>query len=153
MTTLKIKTYKMRALVFAYTQRCVGFLLQIPIPPKVSAGCFIERDGKLLVLDLTYRSGYAFPGGLIEPNENIEQGLKREVFEETGLQLSSIQYIGSKEDTQYGISVVALAFSGVVKGNIQESDEGSLHWLDPETIKENQAYQNWNHLLDLYLQA
>jgi 8-oxo-dGTP diphosphatase len=151
MTPRRITWYKIRALTFANLQKFFGFILRVPVPPKVSAACFIERDGKLLVLDLTYRSGYAFPGGMIEPNENIETGVIREVLEETGLSVESLQYIGSKEDIQYGLTVIAIAFSATTSGETRESDEGALLWLPPEEIQENQSYLNWKVLLDMYL--
>jgi 8-oxo-dGTP pyrophosphatase MutT (NUDIX family) len=151
MSLIKINWYRIRALTFANLQKIFGFILQVPIPPKVSAACFIEKEGKLLVLDLTYRKGYAFPGGMIEPNENIETGVIREVKEETGLQVESLQYIGSKEDIQYGLTVIAIAFSATTSGEISDSDEGTLLWLPPEEIQQNQSYLNWTYLLDQYL--
>lgn len=152
MSKLLIYWFKVRALLFANIQKLFGFILFIPVPPKVSTGCFIEKDGKLLVLDLTYRNGFAFPGGMVEPGESLEAGLIREVFEETGLTINSIKYIGSKEDTQYGLSVIAAAFSATFSGELRESNEGSLVWLTPEEIDKRQAYSNWKYLLDLYLQ-
>jgi 8-oxo-dGTP pyrophosphatase MutT (NUDIX family) len=152
MTSKRIIWFKIRSLIFANIQKLFGCILQVPIPPKVSAVCFIEQDGKLLVFDLSYRTGYAFPGGMIEPNENIETGVIREVLEETGLKVESLQYIGSKEDIQYGLTVIALAFSANTSGETFDSDEGSLLWITPEEIQRNQAYSNWKYLLDLYLQ-
>ena len=153
MTPLKINWFKIRGLTFANLQKLFGFILQVPIPPKVSAACFIEREGKFLVLDLSYRTGYAFPGGMIEPNENIESGLIREVAEETGMQVESLEYIGSKEDIQYGLTVIAIAFKATVSGTTKESGEDALLWLAPEEIQKNQAYANWKYLLDMYLAA
>jgi ADP-ribose pyrophosphatase YjhB (NUDIX family) len=151
MSRIKINWFRIRALTFANLQKFFGFVLQVPIPPKVSAACFIERDGKLLVLDLTYCKGYAFPGGMIEPNENIETGVIREVREETGLKVESLQYVGSKEDVQYGLTVIALAFSATTSGETCNSDEGTLFWLTPEEIQQNQSYSNWKYLLNMYL--
>jgi len=152
MSKFKNYWFKIRAITFANIQKLFGFILQIPVPPKVSAACFIEREGKFLVLDLSYRTGYAFPGGMIEPNENIETGVIREVLEETGLTVESLEYIGSKEDVQYGMTVIAIAFAATTSGETRESDEGTLLWLTPAEIQVNQAYSNWKHLFELYLQ-
>jgi|AntRauTorcE11897_2_1112592.scaffolds.fasta_scaffold06111_5 8-oxo-dGTP pyrophosphatase MutT (NUDIX family) len=151
MSPKRITWFKLRAITFANIQKLFGFILQVPIPPKVSAACFIERDGKLLVLDLSYRTGYAFPGGMIEPKENIETGVVREVLEETGLKVESLHYIGSKEDVQYGLTVIAIAFSATTSGETCNSDEGTLLWLTPDEIQENQSYLNWKYLLNMYL--
>jgi len=48
-------------------------------------GLLIE-EGKILLSP--QRDGYDFPGGGIEKDENIEEALKREFFEETGLKIS-----------------------------------------------------------------
>lgn len=148
-----ITWFKIRALLFAHVQKLFGLVLWIPVPPKVSVGCFIEKDGKLLVLDLSYRSGYAFPGGLIEPGEDVETALRREVHEETGLAITSLTYLASAHDIQYGLSVLAIAFTAEVSGVEVASTEGALLWVSPEEIQNNQAYNNWSSLLTTYLQT
>jgi len=63
---------------------------------QVGVGVIIIRDGRVL---LGERSGplapgagtWALPGGCLEVGESIEQCAKREVFEETGLELESIK--------------------------------------------------------------
>jgi len=40
----------------------------------------------------------AFPGGHLELNESIEDCVKREVFEETGLSINNIQHIAYTND-------------------------------------------------------
>ncbi len=148
----KLQFYKIRILLFSYIIRFCALILRTPLPQKVSAGAFIEKDGKFLVVDLSYRKGYGFPGGMIEINENLEQGLKREVFEETGLECTKITYIGSKEDLQYGYPTLAVAFVVEVNGNLNSSTEGNTVWKTAEAINQNQAYKNWTYLLNLYLE-
>ncbi len=60
--------------------------------PKFSvAGCFIMCGGKILLLqrqDHKPQGGtWGVPGGKVELNEDPEQAVKREVFEETGIQI------------------------------------------------------------------
>ena len=50
----------------------------------VSAGGLVWRDGKIL-LRRTPRRGWEFPGGVIEQDEAVHQGLQREIREETGV--------------------------------------------------------------------
>ncbi len=53
----------------------------------------VIRDGKLLLIH-RFRDGseyYAFPGGGVEEGEDLETALKREILEETGLNLVSYE--------------------------------------------------------------
>lgn len=61
----------------------------------VALKAFIERDGKILILreagsyvDGTQIGKYDVPGGRLSPGENFMDGLKREVKEETGLDVA-----------------------------------------------------------------
>jgi 8-oxo-dGTP diphosphatase len=57
----------------------------------VSAGAMIfDRQGRLLILKPTYKSGWTIPGGVMEADgETPWQACQREVAEECGLQVSA----------------------------------------------------------------
>jgi len=64
------------------------------IVQRVAMKAVIVRDGKVLILReaKTYDEGtnigrYHMPGGRLDPGENFEDGLRREVREETGLEV------------------------------------------------------------------
>ncbi|WP_226347089.1 NUDIX domain-containing protein [Agilicoccus flavus] len=61
-------------------------------PPGIpaSAGALVfDRRGRLLVLEPTYKSGWTVPGGVLEAGETPWEGCRREVAEETGLDVTS----------------------------------------------------------------
>ncbi|HEX2028659.1 MAG TPA: NUDIX hydrolase [Nitriliruptorales bacterium] len=57
----------------------------------VGAICVIQRhDGAILLVRLSYRSRWGFPGGLTKRGESIEDCARREALEETGLQVETL---------------------------------------------------------------
>jgi len=59
--------------------------LDHPALPKHLAQ--FEEDGALLLVEHTYRQRWGVPGGLLERREDPRDAARREVFEETGLQI------------------------------------------------------------------
>ena len=62
----------------------------IPLPAiPVSAGALIfDREGRLLILKPTYKSGWTIPGGIMEADgESPWEACRREVREETGIEV------------------------------------------------------------------
>lgn len=68
-------------------------IVQTPEPTAetVAAGVllFDERD-RVLLVDPTYKAGWEFPGGVVEPGEAPARAGVREVAEETGIQLEDV---------------------------------------------------------------
>jgi ADP-ribose pyrophosphatase YjhB (NUDIX family) len=71
-----------------------------PTHPQIAVSAAIFRDGKVL---LTRRARspakgfYSLPGGRVEFGESLHQALKREVDEETGLQIEIVGLAGWRE--------------------------------------------------------
>jgi ADP-ribose pyrophosphatase YjhB (NUDIX family) len=53
----------------------------------VGALCFLEQDGRILLLRQYHRNGWTLPGGLINRGEDAATAVVREVREETGLRI------------------------------------------------------------------
>ncbi|HYJ76232.1 MAG TPA: NUDIX domain-containing protein, partial [Kineosporiaceae bacterium] len=51
----------------------------------VGALCFLEQDGRVLLLQQHHREGWTLPGGLLNRGEDAGRAVVREVREETGL--------------------------------------------------------------------
>ena len=67
--------------------------------PEPTVGALIfNPDGKLFLMKShKWKGQYVMPGGHIELGESMEQALKREIMEETGLDIYDIEFIGFQE--------------------------------------------------------
>lgn len=59
---------------------------------KLGVLSIVVRDGKILLVRPSYRPFWEFPGGLVEPDESLEEGGRREAFEEAGVRIDSYAY-------------------------------------------------------------
>jgi len=64
--------------------------------PKTSgAKCVVEHNGKILLIRNNYgKKKWNLPGGGIRKNEDPKNAIKREVKEETGLDIYDIKFLG-----------------------------------------------------------
>lgn len=65
--------------------------MTLPTHCVAAGGLIRNTDGKFLLVK-NPRRGWEFPGGLIEVGETIPQALKREIFEESGVEVE-INYL------------------------------------------------------------
>jgi 8-oxo-dGTP pyrophosphatase MutT (NUDIX family) len=68
-------------------------IVQTPEPTAetVAAGVLLfDEQDRVLLVDPTYKAGWEFPGGVVEPGEAPARAGVREVAEETGIQLDDV---------------------------------------------------------------
>lgn len=75
---------------------------------RPSAYAVIIHDGQILMLNNKSNGKLFFPGGGIKIGERIEEALKREVREETGLEIQVEKFIHFKEQFFIGIRAMRL---------------------------------------------
>ena len=64
-----------------------------PTRPYLGVGALIFEDGNLLIVERAKEplKGYwSIPGGILETGEKLEEGIRREVLEETGLEVEPL---------------------------------------------------------------
>lgn len=74
------------------------------ITPRVAAVGLVESPDrtKLLIIERKYEPlGYAFPGGMVDVGETIEETAVREVKEETGIDAEVIGLLNITSDPKY----------------------------------------------------
>lgn len=112
----------------------------------VAVGAVIENEeGRfLLVKHIPQRGGfwqgkYICPGGRLEFGERIEEGIKREVREETGLEIELIKPLPPFERIVEGeMHIIYIDYLAKVKGGRLRlgSDVGQAIWVKIEEISQ-----------------
>ncbi len=105
----------------------------------VTALCMIYKDDKILLQDkVSGWVGLTFPGGHIEKEESFVLGIKREIFEETGLtihnpKLCGIKQFQTEDDERY---IVIYFKTNEFEGELISSDEGEMVWMERSELNE-----------------
>lgn len=107
---------------------------------RVGVGVMLLKNNKILLgkrnqdpekadSDLHGEGTWTLPGGKIEFEEKIEDCVKREAFEETGIKLNEIKLISVSNDIAFGNHFVTIGF-------LCEDFEGEPKVLEPDEITE-----------------
>lgn len=106
---------------------------------KIVVGAFIEKDGKILLLERPtneFMGGiFELPSGNLENGEKVIEGLKREVKEETNLDVSDVVSFVDSFDYTSGSGKKVRQFNFYVtvrNGEITLSEHLSFAWASPE---------------------
>lgn len=106
------------------------------------AAAIVADDGRVLVIQRRDNGAWEPPGGVLELGESITDGLRREVREETGLEIEPGALTGVYKNMSR--AVIALVFRcRTAGGELSETDETKdARWLTPQEVRElmNEAY-------------
>ncbi|MFJ2058037.1 NUDIX hydrolase [Streptomyces sp. NPDC087908] len=105
-----------------------------PLHSVSVAGAVVREDGRLLAIRRADNGTWELPGGVLELAEAPEEGVAREVWEETGIRVEVEELTGVYKNTTRGI--VALVFRCKPSGGEERTSTEStaVEWLTPEEI-------------------
>jgi len=113
---------------------------EYPDLPLVGVGALVMKDGKVLLVKRQTEPGeglWSIPGGLVELGETVYEAAKREVKEETSLDIEISELIGVFDSMTYDdagrlrfhyvlIDYLARPKGGSLKGNAEVAD---VRWV------------------------
>jgi 8-oxo-dGTP pyrophosphatase MutT (NUDIX family) len=131
-------------------------------PIGVGVLALIERGGELLLERRSDCGRWGFPGGAIEVDESLEEGLRREVLEETGLVVTGEElfavFPGPSRIVRYPDGNVVRLMTFVYRAEVEDfgalrrSDESEeLRFFRREELAELDVIETSKPILDAYL--
>ena len=131
---------------------------KFPVHIAAASG-LVYKDGRVLLVK-SPRRGWEFPGGMVEQGETLTDGLRREIFEESGINAEPVRFVGVYQRlTQreaYGIyegqmipPVINFTFiCRYVSGTETVSDESTeVGWFTEEEAREMVVYPTYDKKL------
>jgi len=122
---------------------------------KPCTAVLVERDGKVMLTRRgvePFKGWWDLPGGFLENGEEPVEGAKRELLEETGLDIEVVDLLGVEVDRYGDDGVFTLDFHYIarpVRGKPKpKSDVIEIRWFGPEEIPENIAFRNCRSALE-----
>ena len=117
--------------------------------------CMVYQGDKILVQERvdTNWSGICFPGGHVEEGESFVESVKREVFEETGLEIVAPLLCGVKQWTQRNGEYRYIVFfykTNQFKGEIKDSKEGRVFWIDRKDLKNFTLADGFESMIEVF---
>lgn len=131
---------------------------------RMSAGAIvIDPAGRILMVRTRFRGTWEWPAGRSEGNESPLQTARREVCEETGLDLAAMRFLGVNFQTGGGTKNGRLNFTFVTEVDAATAAEVSpqaieisdYRWMDTAEARREIAPKlrtRFHHLLDAYEQ-
>jgi len=113
----------------------------------ISIDALIERDGNILLIKRgrdPYKGFWAIPGGHVDFDETVEQAVRREVKEETGLTVSKLSLLGIYSDPgRHPKQVIAVAYKVETTGEPEAGDDAEeFAWFSPDKLPPNLAFDH-----------
>lgn len=125
--------------------------------PVPGVHALIERDGKVLLGRRAFDPGagcWGLPGGFLEEREDPFAGLRREVREETGLEIDPAELFGTWLQPHGERTVLCLIYRASVLGGEERAadDVTELGWFTREQLPDDigpsafaEAISAWRH--------
>lgn len=121
--------------------------------------CMLYKENNEFLVQLREKNdwpGLNFPGGHVNKDESIVDSVIREMKEETGLDVNSVEFVSYfewnviSEDTRH---LVLLFKSKDFKGQLTSSNEGKVFFINKEDVNKYPLSTDFDKILEIYLKS
>ena len=116
----------------------------------VSVGAVVTNErNQVLLLDHVFRpgSGWGIPGGFIEHGEQIDEAIRRELMEETGLELENVRIYRTKTSGQRLEFLVRATGKGTAE--VKSIEIKRLGWFEKDKLPEKMSKSQKEIILEV----
>ncbi|MFD6347601.1 NUDIX hydrolase [Streptomyces roseolus] len=108
----------------------------MPLHSVSVAGVVVREDGRILAIRRADNGTWEPPGGVLELDEHPEQGVAREVLEETGIRVEVERLTGVYKNMTRG--VIALVFRCRPTGGVESTsvESTAVEWLTRQEVED-----------------
>jgi 8-oxo-dGTP diphosphatase len=112
--------------------------MPFPATPALTTDCVVfDAKGRVLLIrrkNPPFEGGYALPGGFVDVGERVEDACRRELNEETGLEVGDLRLIGVYSDPSRdprGHTCSAAYLARVTSAEPKAGDDAAAaEWVD-----------------------
>lgn len=127
-------------------------------PVELVTMCMIMDPATKRVLvqdktDVAWKFGHSFPGGHVEPGEAVLAAMKREILEETGLNITHLDSCGLVEwfDEVEGYRKIGFLYrTDTFTGTLKQSSEGQNLWLPLSALNRDNTAESLMEMLQIF---
>jgi 8-oxo-dGTP diphosphatase len=99
------------------------------------AGIVVRDDGRVLVIRRNDNGHWEAPGGVLELGESFEDGVRREVLEETGLEITVERLSGVYKNLANGIVALVYRCRPVAGDTHPTAEAREVRWMTRDQVE------------------
>lgn len=136
---------------------------QVPFRP--SGYGLIVNDGKIALVNSRSTGRYFFPGGGIKQGETMEEGMRREVKEETGLEIVTAELVDANDiffeytptkrtfhSIQFFYLCTVNSTELVDDDKVDDGEAETPRWIEISSLKNEDFQEHGSNVIDRILQ-